>query len=118
MKILIIISSLFILVDIFLLDGHLYNNVSLMIAEYSFLKWGVILVFSFVASLTLFKLNLNYFAELAKKDQIEEESNETNELDESDETMNTENVQELQVSDQSKTNINLDDIGNKTLPKN
>ncbi len=112
MKILLIISALFLIVDVFLLDGHLFQNISLVLEEYSFLKWFFIAVFSFVASIMLFKLNINYFAEMAKKDDIEEKTEDfleetEEELSETQETENTQQQNQVQ-----------NDIGSKTLPKN
>ena len=108
MKILLIISSLFLLIDVFLLDGHLFQNISTVLAEYSFLKWILISIFSLISSLILFKLNINYFAELAKKDKIETEFEESIE-----EEINEE---EASPVEQPMNKISTD-IGNKTLPK-
>jgi preprotein translocase subunit SecF len=82
--------------------------------NYSFLKWIIITVFSLVVSIMLFKLNLNYFAELAKKDEIDlSEEEKTNE----EKTIEEETIEENHTE---KENVNLipqDDIGSKTLPK-
>ncbi len=113
MKILLIISLLFLMVDVFLLDGHIYQNISLVLAEYTFLKWVIIIIFSFVASLMLFKLNINYFAELAKKDEVDEVDEESLEESTQEEILEDKTI----PTDQTVTS-KPQDIGSKTLPKN
>lgn len=116
MKILLIISLLFLMVDVFLLDGHIYQNISLVLSEYSFFKWVIITIFAFVSSLMLFKLNINYFAELAKKDEVDQ-------IDEIDEESLEESTEEEILEDKTiptdqTVTSKPQDIGSKTLPKN
>ena len=115
MKIMLGISLVFILLDIFLFDSHLFHNLSGLFYQYSFFKWIFISIFSFVAALIVSRLNLNYFAELARKDNSEMDN-----IDSQAELDNPEinETQQAEITEEKESDNPLtQDIGSKTLPK-